>query len=501
MSQRVWSARWQVASVLLQRDARIMRPHLMRAGVLAWVFFLAVLPAANARAIGAPGLNLLTQLTIALCLASAGEATRAFNRLLDDEWTAYNLELLQLTGISPAELIFAKALPQWSTGLSALLLTFPVALLSVTLGGVTFTQVIAVYGVVIVLYLLVSSLALLGNAVVKDVSYASLLSFFVALIYFAPLAVIDYYRFAPGVLNGSSPPMLFPPFELSRILNSTYGGSIVSWPLLLHMGMTAGLCWLSGRLLSRRWFFATEHIPEEPVSVDQPVNPQALWRPAIKPPRCQIHPIVWKDYHFTMGSDEMQYGKWIVLGLTGLMAAALAWLVDLTALWMFAFLGIFGAIGVLTFSAQRLWQMELQERTLSSLCLVPWRPEDIVLTKLRVLAVTSFPELAVFVIVLTGMLIARQDIAAWCVAYLAVSLPIVVCTDAGWRFIPRSWKGLVSRGKLVGVPLAAWSVSAIFGIFLHPAAGLVVLVMCVPVVCWVVIDDCAEWIAERAGES
>jgi len=501
MTQRVWSARWQVAGVLLQRDARILRPHLMRAAVLAWVFFLAVLPATNARTIGAPGLNLLTQLTMALCLASVGEATRVFNRLLDDEWTAYNLELLQLTGISPAELIFAKALPQWCTGLSAILLTFPVALLAVTLGGVTYTQVIAVYGMVFVLYLQVSAMALLGNAVVKDVSYASLLSFGVALLYFVPLGVIDYNRLNQGFPTGTSPPMLFPPFEFVRILDSAYSGRIVSWPALLHLGTTAGLCWVAGRLLSRRWFFATERIPEEPESVEQPVNPQALWRPAQKPPRCQMHPILWKDYHFTMGSDEMQYGKWIVLGLAGLMGTALAWLVDPSILWIFAFLGIFGAIGVLTYSAQRLWQLELQERTLSSLCLVPWRPEEIVLTKLRVLALTSLPEMSVFLVVLAGLMFARQDIAAWCVAYLVVSLPIVVCTDAGWRFIPRSWKGLLSRGKLVGVPLAAWSVSAIFGIFLHPAAGLVVLVMCVPVVCWVVVDDCAEWFAERAGEA
>lgn len=501
MTQRGWMACWLVADVLLRRDARVVSPHMLRAVILAWVFLIAVLPAASARAIGAPGLNLLTQLTIALCLASAGEACRVFNRLLDDEWTAYNLELLQLTGISPAELIFAKALPQWCTGLSAMLLTFPVALLAVTLGGVTYTQVIAVYVLVIVLYLLVSSLALLGNAIVKDISYASLITVIAAALYFAPLGIIDCSRMVRGFPGGPNPPCLFPVLEFMRILDSSYKGGIVSWPVLIHLVTVGGLCGISGKLLSRRWHFATERMPEEPVSVEQPIKPQPLWRPAVTPPRCQVHPIVWKDYYFTMGSDEMQYGKWIVLGLTALMAAALAWLVDPAALALFAFLGIFGAIGVLTFSAQRLWQMEMQERTLGTLCLVPWRPEEIIMAKLRVLAVTSVPECIIFLAVIVGLVIAQQAIAAWCVAYLLVSLPIIVCTDAGWRFIPATWKGFVSRGKLVGVPLAAWSVSGILGIFVHPVAGLFVLMAAVPFVCWIVIDDCAGWLPERASES
>ncbi|MBI1345551.1 hypothetical protein GC163_04615 [bacterium] len=500
MTQREWSARWLVADVLLHRDARLLRPHFLRATVLAWVFMFAVLPAATTRTKGAPGLYLLTQLTIALCLASVGEASRVFNRLLDDEWTAYNLELLQLTGISPAELIFAKALPQWCTGLSAMLLTFPVALLAVTLGGVTYTQVIAVYGLIIVLYLLVSAMALLGNAIVNNVSYSSLLSFAVGLLYFAPLGVIDYFRISPAAPNGTSPPLLFPAFEFFRILDSTYKGSIVSWPVVIHLGTVVGLCWISGRLLSRRWHFATEQAPEEPVSTEQPINPQPLWRPMVNPPRCDNHPIVWKDYYFTLGSDEMQYGKWIVLGLTALMAAALAWLVHPAVLWLFVFLGIFGAIGVLTYSAQRLWQMELQERTLEALCLVPWPTSDIVYAKLRALTITSLPEALVFVVTVAGLIIVRQWEVAWCLCYLAVSMPIIVCTDAGWRFIPRTWQGLTSRCKLVGIPLGVWVLSGVLGVFVHPAVGLVVLSVGVPFVCRIVLADCAHWLPERASE-
>ncbi len=297
--------------------------------------------------------------------------------------------------------------------------------------------------------------------------------------------------------------------ECVRVLDSRFVGPIASWPVLPHLLTCAGLLVVTRRWMAWNWERAVDRMPSPSVSEEQPKQPQPLWRPALPPPRCSGNPIVWKDYYFLSGGDEMQYGKWLFLLVP--LTPNLVWL------WMglgssqglrasgivFAVIGffsIFAAIGVITFTAQRLWQMEIQERTLGSLALLPWAAWDIITAKLRVLALVSVQEMVIFAATLLGLLWYRQWLGAGLLAALLLSLPMIVCTDAAWRFIPRTWEGLTSRGKLVGAPIVAWSLGGILAYFAHPLAGLAMLAVCVPFVCWVALDDCAARFARHAGE-
>lgn len=509
------SARWELAQVLLNRDARQLTPHLCRLGALLLLFLFVVLPASQSTTVGAPGLGVLRSIVICAAVWVIAAGMAGFVSLLNDEWTGYNLELLRLTGMSAADLLWAKAIPQLATVASGVMLSFPMALLSVTLGGVALVQVGAIYVQLLVLISLVAVSSLLAGTLLKDLANARIMA--VGLMVAYGLCTLGADLFVFQTMNFRTPPSQ-PQWclltECVRVLDSRFVGPIASWPVLLHLMTGAGLLVVTRRWMAWNWERAADQMPSPTVSEEQPKQPQPLWRPALPPPRCSGNPIVWKDYYFLSGGDEMQYGKWAVMSLpasvTG--AALLSHFytsIDRThslqnaidgVLSMTAFLSIFAAIGVITFTAQRLWQTEIQERTLGSLALLPWEPWDMITAKLRVLALVSIQEMVIFAATLLGLLLYRQWIGAGLLAALLLSLPMIVCTDAAWRFIPRTWEGLTSRGKLVGAPVFAWSLGGLAAYFAHPLAGLAMLAVCVPFVCWIAIDDCAARFAQYAGE-
>lgn len=504
------SARWELARVLLNRDARQLTPHEFRLGALLLLFLFVVLPASQSTTVGAPGLGVLRSIVICAAVWVIAAGMAGFISLLNDEWTGYNLELLRLTGMSAADLVWAKGIPQLATVASGVVLSFPMALLSVTLGGVALVQVGAIYVQLLVLISLVAVSSLLAGTLLKDLANARIMA--VGLMVAYGLCTLGADLFVFQTMNFRTPPTQ-PQWclltECVRVLDSRFVGPIASWPVLLHLMAGAGLLVVTRRWMAWNWERAADQMPSPTVSEEQPKQPQPLWRPALPPPRCSGNPIVWKDYYFLSGGDEMQYGKWLFL-LVPLTP-------NLVCLWMglgdsrglrvsgvvfvvIGFFSIFAAIGVITFTAQRLWQTEIQERTLGSLALLPWEPWDMITAKLRVLALVSAQEMVIFAATLLGLLLYRQWIGAGLLAALLLSLPMIVCTDAAWRFIPRTWEGLTSRGKLVGAPVVAWSLGGLAAYFAHPLAGLAMLAVCVPFVCWIAIDDCAARFAQHAGE-
>ncbi len=148
---RLPSARWELARVLLNRDARRSGPHATRLSVLLLLFLVVVLPASQSTTIGAPGLGVLRSIVLCAAVWVIAAGMAGFISLLNDEWTGYNLELLRLTGMSAADLLWAKAIPQLATVASGIALSFPIALFSVTLGGVALVQVGAIYVQLLVL--------------------------------------------------------------------------------------------------------------------------------------------------------------------------------------------------------------------------------------------------------------------------------------------------------------------------------------------------------------
>uniref|UniRef100_A0A7C2P0J3 Uncharacterized protein n=1 Tax=Schlesneria paludicola TaxID=360056 RepID=A0A7C2P0J3_9PLAN len=512
------SSRMQLTSVLVRRDARLLRPHITR-GLLVLALWFVAWQFADQAWRQAAGRDLLAALTFYSALGLVLAATLGFTSVFTDDWTASNLDLLRITGLSAFDLILAKSIPHAITAATLIVIQLPFALVCVTLGGVTLVQIAALAVELAVLFLLASGCAVICGVQVSagglSPKWARVLAFLLLGFLLFLLGVTDQMlaevAWAPrGVPRGAARaavdvPWLNPVSELRRILSSGFRGPPVNWTLLAHAAGTAIAFGIAGASLRSRWHVAGEdNSPTEPQPAELEAPP--LWRPVVPPPRCTGNAIAWKEYYFTLGGDEMMNGKWgLMLFLSPLLLFMLVGPALDANIWGFAvlaeFVVIVGAVGSLNYTARRLWQTEIQERTLWGLAVLPLSAEEILRAKLASLAWVSIPEMIVLSVATLLPLLHGSMAGTALIGGMFASLPLVVCTDAGWRFIPASWEGLTARAKLVGVVVATWSLAGLLGGFVHPLAGLATIVLTVPLATWVALDEAARWFAWRAGEA
>ena len=166
-------------------DARSTQPHVLRllfAGAilleLVWIHQMEVL-------YGAPGLTVFQWIAWlnfgVIALAGIGY----FATALSEEKEEDSLGLLKMAGISPAALLLGKSTTRLISVLLMLAVEFPFVLLSITLGGVTMTQVIAMAAALAAYLVFVANLGLLCSVVCPNSRRASTLltvSLFVLLV-------------------------------------------------------------------------------------------------------------------------------------------------------------------------------------------------------------------------------------------------------------------------------------------------------------------------------
>jgi hypothetical protein len=513
MSETTASPRWQLAGVLLNRDARWMTPHLWRAGFLVALFLALWFGSEGITRRTAPGLHVLQSLTTVSAFGLMALAVAGVGSLFRDEWVGNNWDLLELTGIGGFDLLLAKLIPTWLTAASLLMLEIPCFLLCITLGGVSLLQIVAVCWQLTWLFLEASGFTLLTLAFSKkrrnhtEIALEALTVFviwagFVGLIDAAVAFLLSGANF--GWLNYFS--------DFRRIFRTGFTGPVITWATLVHAATFAGCLFLSSRKLRARM-----HEPHEELTVEEIVpqgeahrTPIPVWRPSYQLPPITGNAIEWKDYHFTIGGDEMMWGKWIFLliavALVGFVA--LAGFVD-SGIWsaflpLVTFLSVLGVVAMFVFTARRLWQQEIRERTIGDLVMLPLTSYDIIRAKLRVFVKSSLPEIVLMAILLGIIFLYSIRTREWmtCGMFvgLLLSVPLVVCTDAAWRFLPQSWDGLGPRILLVGMNLGVWIISGSVAAMLSPALGLLLLAILVPIACRSSIDTAAYWLGNYAGE-
>lgn len=141
----------------LRTDARLLRSHLMRLGIgiLILVQLWAVHEASSLT--GSPGLAFFTSLTIANLVIISLFGSGVFANAIVEEKEEQTLPLLRMADIGPLSLLLGKWLPRLVMAILMLLIQFPFAMLSVTLGGVLWSQVYAAF------WMLLAYLFLVGN--------------------------------------------------------------------------------------------------------------------------------------------------------------------------------------------------------------------------------------------------------------------------------------------------------------------------------------------------
>ena len=126
-------------------DDRSLRTHLFRLFLLGFTFYMLVMAHQMSQYNDAPGLQLFVSLCFVdfffILLASVG----LFASAISEEKEEMTLGLLKMAGVNGVTLLCGKFLPRFLLAIVLLLSQIPFVMLAITLGGVSWPQIVGAY--------------------------------------------------------------------------------------------------------------------------------------------------------------------------------------------------------------------------------------------------------------------------------------------------------------------------------------------------------------------
>ena len=123
-------------------DSRFLSNYLsiLAGGIVFFIIFIAISDSGNFT-----GLSYLKVISFTNLFIITITGVIGFSSAITEEKEENTLGLLLMSGISPATLIFSKAVSRTIRGLSLTLSQLPFVIISIALGGIALNQVIALY--------------------------------------------------------------------------------------------------------------------------------------------------------------------------------------------------------------------------------------------------------------------------------------------------------------------------------------------------------------------
>lgn len=458
----MFSKTWALANRGLHLHARLLRMHLLRLGVVVVVWLALFGAHASALSVGAPGLILFSWLTYTTLVFATFAGATFFATAITEEKEEQTLGLLTLANIRPAALILGTFLPRLVSAVLIFTVAAPFTLLSITLGGVTWSQVWAAYWTLLAHVVFMGSVGLFFSVVCRTSAGAIAWSIVAMLLYFVLPPMLWSMR--PSVIPATASPSL--PLILGTIETLNQASAFVRVEQILSTGFAdtafgAQVVWnlaaSSGLMALSLVLFGPFNRNVQGAVEQPPLLDRALrFRRGSRRPWRQS--IAWKDFHSLAGGWE-----WLLLrAFTFLLAAGLWALVDsdftVSDQLRRAFGGflvvlmLWGAIPVeLTVLAARLFRKEIKEGTWPTLAGLPISIPRLALAKLTGGAIGLAPALGC---VLLGTAIAPDavfeagrgaellGIAAVYAAYFAFFLVFLHLT-ALYSILFNAWAGVL----------------------------------------------------------
>ena len=343
----------------VREDTRAKSTYWARGGLAAFMLVVMAM-AAFARATGgAPGLVFLQSAawlqTMFLTISGLGYFGSAITEEKEDE----TLGLLRMTNLSPLSILLGKSTSRLGGALLLLAAQLPFTFLAVTLGGVSPRQVLAAYCTLGAYTFLLGNLALLASVLMPRTVAAAALTGGVLLGAFT--------------LGGAFVPQLAAasPFQrLRTIFQTGFDGQLAGFQVIASL--IAGVVFF---LLAWLFFHAFCEASSDGASVSA-TSRRWLRRGWFAPGRPEAgRAVQWKDYHFLHGGKFVTAFKWAI-------CAALIVLVAVNSRdsggfsaaefspQLFA-IGAFCLVAEIGFIASRICAVEVRDKTLSSLALLP----------------------------------------------------------------------------------------------------------------------------------
>lgn len=373
-------------NVALDLALRGLRQHLRAPGWVAaratlalLLMFAVVVTAAGRGAVGASGLDLFSALVTIDFLFLAAIAIGPSSSALAEEREGDTLGVLQLAGLSPGAILFAKAGGLFASTMLLLVVQVPFATLATVLGGIDARQVATVFVLLLSTLFGAQGIALACAASAPNTRIASQRSGAAVLGWLlGPAVAVEVEALTLGATGVGAPAtstfgVLRKLSPLDAALDALALQSPPLFPVAAWLGLASGVAGLA---------FAVRLLRRGPARATTGREGGAR-RP--RPAHLRSGAVRWKEEQFLLGGPAGRRRRTVayaaLLCLLGLLTFdprggwLLAW--GQLGIWTFLAIGLVEA-GI---AASHLYRDELRERTLFGLALLPLPPRTWALAK------------------------------------------------------------------------------------------------------------------------
>lgn len=314
----------------LRVDARLVRTHAFRAGLVALVAYqLSEVAWGGGAWFGAPGLRFFAWVCLWNFWFITLAAATFFATAITEEKEEQTLGLLKMAGIGPLALLTGKWLPRMFGAALLLSVQFPFTVLAITLGGVLWDQVLAAYWALLAHLVLVGSVGLLASVVCRRSSEACGVT----------SAVLGAYLLLPwlmvsllsGLFGTSGAPAFLPVVEACEWLQRTSALSRLSLVMATNFNEPPIGLQVMSNLLAGGVLFGVACAAFGPCTRNETAAVRLSWldrlsragRRGSRRTCTWAHPLAWKDYHFIAGGVRLAVVRTCGYGLVVLICTLL----------------------------------------------------------------------------------------------------------------------------------------------------------------------------------
>lgn len=384
----------------LKSDSQAFYPHIVRLGFCG--FMLLAILAAWADSLGgtAPGLNFFDWICRLNVMLISVSGISYFVSAVTEEKDSGSLALLRLAGVSPLAIILSKSTSRLISSLMLLLIQLPFTFLAITLGGVTWQQIIACYLALAAWMCLVANVALFCSVRCRTSGRAATFASAILLVFFAsgpiltslstlvtPTPLPKEFVQACNGLHAEQQQMSV----VTRLDAVLSGKTVVTFlgAQFWRNVITGGVMFLLSVLLFNRYSDPTE----------SNVHGSSAKVRRFTVGRCWKLPLTWKDYLFFTGGSTLLILKAV---LYAVVVGAFVWFHHLqapgdarwlsTSLLQSAFYTVAGLLTVemLLYSSNTLF-MEARQSSIASLRMLPYHTPTVLLQKIAACGIALVP--------------------------------------------------------------------------------------------------------------
>lgn len=308
----------------LRVDARSLQSHLARFGLLVAIFVSLCVAHYQSIFFGAPGLRFFYSTAYLNVTFMSLMGIGFFSTSISEEKEEHTLGLMLMAGISPLGILIGKSGGRLVQALLLIAVQYPFTQLAITMGGVSASQVNAVYlGLTAYMILLAGFGVLCSTIGTNNRSAGSWMIIGLAMYALIPLFAIK--SLASAAKSGFRWPFLAPLLEavstfsvfqqMGTILTTGFGDSILSWQVISNTCVGIGCFGLAWAV-----FGFCQHNADSEAATRGVVSVGRGMVPMFSPGRAWRNPFVWKDFYFVSGGFgfilirlAFCYGLWHVV--------------------------------------------------------------------------------------------------------------------------------------------------------------------------------------------